>query len=172
MNRLERPVDVLAILRALTEFEVDFVVIGAVAVARHGFVRATKDVDIVPNPASDNLENLLRALKALDASPLELQDFRREELPVDLTLENLALGGNCAFSTKHGRLDVMQYIEGALETAEDYTRLRIDAVDSRFDFGTISFAGYEELLDLKTLAGRDTDLTDIRALREARGDTG
>lgn len=171
MNRFETSVDVFAILGALVKEEVDFVVIGALAVARHGFVRATKDVDIVPNPARDNLEKLLRGLRTLDASPVELQDFRREELPLELTLENLALGGNWAFSTKYGRLDVMQYIEGALETAEDYNELRAEAVDSRFDFGTVRFAGYEELLDLKTLAGRDTDLIDIRALREARRDT-
>jgi hypothetical protein len=162
---------VLAILRVLAEHEVDYVVIGGIAVARHGYVRATKDVDIVPNPAPRNLERLLRALRTLEAEPLELQDFRRAELPLELTLESLALGGNWALSTKHGRLDLMQYIGGAVETASDYERLRTEAVESRFRFGAVHFAGYEELLDLKALAGRDADLIDIRALREARGDT-
>jgi len=31
-------------------------------------------------------------------------------------------------------------------------------------------SSYEDLIDFKNLAGRDQDLTDIRALREARGD--
>jgi hypothetical protein len=170
--RVESEVDVFAVLGLLAEHEVDFVVIGAVAVARHGFVRATKDVDIVPSPALENLAKLFRALQALQAAPLELQDFRREEPPLELSVEGLAFGGNWALATKHGRLDVMQYIEGALESAEDYARLRGEAVASRFDFGTVHFAGYEELLDLKLLAGRDADLTDVRALREARGETG
>jgi len=168
---VDSEVDVLAILRVLIEHEVDFVVIGGVAVARHGFVRATKDVDIVPDPARASLGKLLGALSELEAEPLALQDFRHEELALELTLDSLALGGNWDLATKYGRLDVMQYIEGALEAREDYLRLRREAVASDMEFGTVLFAGYHELLDLKQLAGRDVDLTDIRALREARGDT-
>ena len=167
----ESEVDVLAILRVLVEHGVEFVVIGGIAVAHHGFVRATKDLDVVPNPEPDNLERLLAALRQLGAAQLEIGDFRPEELPVDLTAENLALGGNWALSTESGRLDVMQFIEGALETEEDYARLYREAVESRFDFGTVHVVAYEELLDLKLLAGREGDLTDVRALREARRDT-
>lgn len=166
----ESEVDVLAILGILVAHEVDFLVIGGVAVARHGFVRATKDVDIVPDPGKVSLGRLLDALNELEAEPRALHDFRREELPLELTLESLAYGGNWDLETKYGRLDVMQYIDGALETPDDYLRLRSQAVSGEFDFGTVLFAGYEELLDLKQLAGRDIDLTDVRALREARGD--
>lgn len=38
------------------------VVIGGVAVAAHGFVRATADVDLVPDPGPDNLRALGSAL--------------------------------------------------------------------------------------------------------------
>jgi hypothetical protein len=44
VNEFERLVDILAILRVLAKLEVDFVVIGAVAVARHGF--AGRDTDL------------------------------------------------------------------------------------------------------------------------------
>ena len=40
------------ILRLLLEATVDFVVIGGLAVGAHGFVRATKDVDIVQTAAT------------------------------------------------------------------------------------------------------------------------
>jgi hypothetical protein len=163
--------DVFGILGALVEYEVDFVVIGAVAVAHHGFVRATKDVDIVPDPAPENLAKLFRALQALEASPLELRGFRSEELPLELSPQSIALGGNWDLATKYGRLDVMQYIGGALESVEDYARLRRDSVASQFEFGAVRFVGLRELLDLKTIAGRDLDLADIRALREAHGAT-
>jgi hypothetical protein len=59
---------------------------------------------------------------------------------------------------------------GKLETPEDYERLAAAADEAHFDFGTVRFAGFEDLIDFKNLAGRDQDLTDIRALREARGD--
>jgi hypothetical protein len=81
------------------------------------------------------------------------------------------LGGNWDLSNRYGRLDVMQFLEGALEGPDDYQRLRREAVASDLGFGTVAFAGYEELLDLKQLAGREVDLIDVRALREARGDT-
>jgi len=35
----------------------------------------------------------------------------------------------------------------------------------------VLFVGYNDLLDLKTIAGRGQDLVDIRALGEARGAT-
>ena len=42
--------DLRAVLSALVEHEVRFVIIGGVAVGAHGYVRGTDDLDIVPNP--------------------------------------------------------------------------------------------------------------------------
>ena len=164
--------DVPAILGTLARHEVKFVVIGGVAVARHGYVRATKDVDIVPEPGEENLRRLFDALGELDAEPLALGELRPEELPAPLTLEGLLELGNWDLSTKYGRLDILQYVAGKQETAEDYEALAQRADEAHFDFGTVCFVGYEDLIDFKNLAGRDQDLTDIRALREARGDIG
>ena len=43
------------LLVALTNAHVDFVVIGGVAVGVHGFLRATQDLDIVPDGTPENL---------------------------------------------------------------------------------------------------------------------
>lgn len=66
---------------------------------------------------------------------------------------------------------MIQFLDGALETPEGYARLRSGAVPGRYPFGTVSVAGYDDLIGLKTLAGRDQDLIDTRALREANDDT-
>jgi hypothetical protein len=161
----------LAILATLVANEVEFLLVGGLAVGHHGYPRATKDVDIVPAPDADNLEKLWTALVELDAQVLALGDLHPEELPVALSLEALQQGANWDIRTTHGRLDIIQYREGALETAEDYERLRAGAVPDRYHFGTVWVAGYDDLIDLKTLAGRDQDLADIRALREANEDT-
>ena len=165
------PLDPLEILGALGRHEVDFVVIGGLAVGHHGFVRATKDVDVVPNPSRENLERLFAALAELEAKPAAIGDLSERELPARFSLDGLLAGGNWDLETRFGRLDVMQFIDGALESAEDYERLRSSAVAGTYEFGVKWFAGYEELLDLKQLAGRDQDLIDIRALREANRDT-
>lgn len=161
----------MAILEALVRHEVDFIVIGGVAVAHHGFLRATKDVDVIPNPSEANLGRLWSALRELEARPASLDDMRPDQLPVPLSLESLLQQGG-DLETKHGRLDILRYIVSALETAEDYKGLRERAEPNRREFGTIWFVSYADLLDFKTIAGRDQDMIDIRALEEARGSAG
>ena len=161
----------LAILATLVANDVEFLLVGGLAVAHHGYPRATKDIDVVPAPDSGNLARLRVALLELKAEMLAIGDFRPGELPVPLSVVALRGGANWDLRTAHGRLDVIQYLDGALETPEDYERLRSGAVPGRYPFGTVWVAGYDDLIDLKTLAGRDQDLIDIRALREANGDT-
>lgn len=162
--------DIPAILTALIAHEVSFIVIGGVAVAHHGFVRATKDVDIVPEPNEQNLRRLWEALVGMEAEPLALGDLRPEELPTPFTLEGLLGLGSWDLATKHGRIDILQSLVGKLETPADYDALARRADKANFEFGTVLFASYADIIDFKNIAGRDQDLTDIRALREARGD--
>jgi hypothetical protein len=155
-----RPLELLGVLR---EHEVDFVVIGGIAVAAHGYVRATRDVDIIPAPGRHNLARLLEALIDLDARH-DLGDRRPEEMPVELDLDGLAQGGNWFLSTRLGRLDVMQALEGA----RSYDGMRARAVVKE----GIAYVGLDDLIALKDAAGRDVDRIDIRALEEARGAAG
>ena len=81
------------LLGALRDHDVDFVVIGGVALAPHGYIRATKDLDIVPAPTSRNLSRLAAALRALEAEA-DLGDTGADEPPVRLSARALAEGGN------------------------------------------------------------------------------
>jgi hypothetical protein len=161
-----RPLDALGLLRVLGAHQVDFVVIGGFALAAHGVVRGTKDVDIMPDPDPGNLRRLMAALEELEAEPLMLEDFRPEELPVPLSVEGLAAGGNWLLDTRHGRLDVMQY----LAAVDDYAELRGPAVAREVSGeGPYWFAALDDLIAMKRAAGRDQDLIDIRDLERARG---
>jgi hypothetical protein len=160
-----RPLDLLG---ELVRHGVDFVVIGGFSLAAHGVVRGTKDVDVVPEPTRDNLARLMTALEALEAEPLAVGDFRPNEL-VELTLENLATGGNWLLRTKLGRLDVMQHVPGMTS----YGELRADAVVVQLrdlDLAA-AFAGYEDLIAMKQASGREQDLRDITELELARSDS-
>lgn len=171
-SRIQPAPDIPAILTTLLEHRTGFVVIGGVAVAHHGYVRATKDIDIVPEPGRENLGRLWESLEKMDAEPFVLGELRPEELPTPFTLDSLLDGANWDLATRYGRVDILQHLTGKLEGHEDYRGLFERAERTHFGFGTVFFAGYDDLLDLKNLAGRDQDLTDIRALREARGDFG
>jgi uncharacterized nucleotidyltransferase DUF6036 len=160
-----RPLDAPSLLRALGRHAVDFVVIGGFSLAAHGVVRGTKDLDIVPEPSEANLARLMIALEELDAQPIELADFRAEELPYPLNLDGLLAGGNWALSTRHGRLDVMQYVEGI----GDYEQLRQSAAEFEIDDKSYAFAGLDDLVAMKRAAGRPQDLIDIADLERGRG---
>ncbi|MDQ4029639.1 MAG: hypothetical protein M3168_01220, partial [Actinomycetota bacterium] len=127
--------DIPAMLATLVRHEMDFVVIGGVAVAYHGFVRATRDVDIIPRPERDNLARLWRALEELEARPAAARNFRPDELPVPFTLDGLLDLGSWDLETKHGRLEILQHLAGKLEEPQDYDRLRAAAEGGDYDFG-------------------------------------
>ena len=59
--------DLRGLFAVLTEAKVEFVVIGGIAVGLHGFLRATEDLDIVPNPDAGNLDRLCDVLEAQHA---------------------------------------------------------------------------------------------------------
>jgi hypothetical protein len=76
-------------------------------------VRATKDIDICPDPADANLRRLAATLAELDAKAIGLGDFAGSgELDLEPNLEGLKMGGNWTLTTKHGRLDAMRHLDG------------------------------------------------------------
>lgn len=159
--------DVDALLRVLRNHEVEFVVIGGLAVAAHGYVRATKDLDIAPRPQPENRRRLFAALESVQAEPLELAEFAPAELPVEFTPEALDGGGNWALRTTVGRIDVMQWVAAA----EDYDRLCDNALAVELpDVGRVLFAGFDDLVAMKQAAGRPEDRVDLERLRELRGE--
>jgi hypothetical protein len=157
--------DAEKLLRTLVEHDVEFVVIGGLAVAAHGYVRATKDVDIVPRPEPANRARLFAALQSLDAQPLEIGDFRPEELPVPFERGGLDEGGNWALRTTAGRIDVLQWLAGV----NGFEQLRAGALSADVPgVGVVLFAGYEDLVAMKRAAGRLQDEADLGALEDLR----
>lgn len=165
-RRREAPLRALDLLAALTHHGVEFVVIGGYSLAAHGYIRGTKDVDIVPEPGRSNLKRLLTALAELDAEHVAEGDFEPSELP-ELNLENLEQGGNWLLRTRFGRLDVMQYVEG-VTSYEQLSKGAIAPELPGFDQSP-RFAGYDDLVAMKQATGREEDLRDIAELERARG---
>jgi hypothetical protein len=155
------------LLRTLREHGVDLVIIGGFALSAHGVIRATKDVDIVPDPDPANLRRLAEALRALDAEVLLAEDFAPSELGLEPDDAGLALGGNWVLRTRLGRLDVMQDVPGL----KSYAALRARAVGVDVpDAGPLLFAGLDDLIAMKVAAGRPQDQLDVASLLRARGE--
>jgi hypothetical protein len=158
------------LLRVLVDHGVDFIVVGGYAVAAHGHVRATKDIDICPDPSDANLERLAKALAELAAEPLGLEEFAGGEFDLKPDLEGLRLGGNWTLGTRYGRLDVMQHLKGLGEDGGGWKELARRAVVRTFLGHRCRFCSYEDLMAMKRGAGRPQDEIDIRSLKAARGE--
>src|SRR4051812_40170228 len=100
--------DLAGLVRVLADYRVRFVVIGGVAVAAHGYVRATEDLDVVPDPDRDNLARLGNALVSLHARLAA--DPRRELGPAER--QALYRGRNLTLTTRLGDVDVVQRLPG------------------------------------------------------------
>jgi predicted nucleotidyltransferase len=147
-----------AILRVLAEHGVEFVVVGGIAVQTHGYVRPTRDLDIIPRPDLVNLSRLGEALAELDSR------LYRTQRPLDMTdpqiLKRAAL---VPLVTTYGRLDIMN-IESTAGKLGRYSDLRERAID--VDLGTLRVAvmGLDDLIRMKKATGREQDRIDIGAL--------
>lgn len=166
-----RPLRPEPLLATLVSHEVDFIVIGGYAVAAHGFARATKDIDICPDPTEANMMRLATALTDLEATPIGLEEFA-DEFDLKPDLEGLRMGGNWTLMTKHGRLDVMQTFGFDTGTGEEggYENLAAHAVGRNFLGHQTRFCSYDDLLRMKRAADRAQDRVDIESLKAARSE--
>ncbi len=74
--------DMEEIVRILASFEaqeVDYVIVGGVAVNLHGIVRATEDLDLFVRPTVENIERLRKALHDVYDDPC-IDEINAEEL--------------------------------------------------------------------------------------------
>lgn len=147
--------DFAAVLSALKSGDVRFVVVGAIAVIAHGYVRATRDVD--PVIAGDH-ENLDRA-RAVVAG---MGSTRQDGGP--LTARDLRAGRPWILRTRHAYLDLLP------DTVVPFEDLERRASVRRVDGIPVPICALEDLVTLKPAAGRTKDQLDLEMLRDALGD--
>lgn len=145
------------ILRVLSANSVEFVVIGGLAVQAHGYIRMTRDLDIIVRPEMVNLTRLSEALAELEAELVK---------PGTMKLHNphqLLRAPLIATNTKFGRLDVV-HVEHVAGPPKSYDALRADALVIELNGVDVPVAGLPDLIRMKRAAGREHDLADIEAL--------
>jgi hypothetical protein len=151
--------DLRALLEALHEHGVRFVVIGGVAVGAHGYLRGTEDLDLVPDPDPANLELLTKALEALDTT---MPTVEGRAFDPDKDGAVILCGGNVSADTRFGGLDVVQRLRGVPE----YGELDGDAVDSDLLGVPVRVCSLRRLREMKRRLGRTQDRLDLENLPE------
>lgn len=149
--------DLRALVAALQERGVEFVVIGGVAVTAHGYVRSTEDLDVVPAPDAENLERLAGALRDLE-STLPTAEDRAFDPARDFSV--IRRGGNVTAMTRFGGLDVVQRARGV----PSYTQLAEDAVRSELFGIPVRVCSLSRLRQMKEAQSRAQDRADLENL--------
>ncbi len=151
------PLDAQRIFAALSEHDVNYVLVGGLAAQTHGNTRMTNDVDVIPAPDPGNLERLAGALRALDARVL---NPGHEDLEVDAKM--LPRATIWQFATPHGDVDVLHDAPGSAPYAE----LRGRALVISLDEARVPVAGRDDLIRMKLARGRPIDRADVAALTD------
>lgn len=158
MTRREIPLDAAEILVVLDRHEVDYVLIGGMAVQAHGHVRTTQDADLLPGPEPANLVRLAAALNELGARPAGVS-----EPPAGWVLEpNSFTAGVVALDTHAGGVDVHPQPEGS----DRYEDVRARALVLNVAGARVPVAGLDDLIAMKRAAGRPIDRGDVLALTQ------
>ncbi len=145
--------DFKELLLAFNVRDVEYLVVGAHAMAAHGHVRATKALDIWVRPDQTNAQKLLVALSDFGAP---LQDLTKEDLTTTGTIFQIGVPPL--------RIDLITGIDG-VQFAEAWR----DRFETRFGDVPALVISRHHLIVNKKATARLQDLADVEQLEAVEG---
>jgi len=140
------------LLLAFNEHDVEYLIVGAHALAAHGHVRATKDLAVWVRSEQSNAQKILQALSDFGAplSDLSADDLTKKETIFQIGLPPL-------------RIDVITSIDG-VEFAEAWP----DRVETSFGGVPAFVISRQHLITNKKTTARLQDLADVQQLESTK----
>jgi hypothetical protein len=140
MNR-----DFAEMLSALSAAGADYLIVGAHALAVHGYPRATGDLDLWVRPTPENARRVWAALEAFQAplAELSLEDLARPDLLFQIGVVPC-------------RIDIVTGLTGVeFETAWE------NRIEREVEGQALPFIGRDDLMANKRATGRPRDVADL-----------
>ncbi|MDP2600335.1 MAG: hypothetical protein Q8P84_06345 [Deltaproteobacteria bacterium] len=138
------------LIKLLNDRHAEYLIIGAHALAAHGYTRATSDLDILINPAEENVTKVRAALEAFgyDTTDASLEDFQTKKILFrqyiyDVDIHPSASGVETDLALKNK-------IQGTFEGVSTH------------------YASLDDMIEMKKAAARDDDLKDLKYLEEIK----
>jgi hypothetical protein len=132
-------------LSAFSKEKVDYIVVGGYAIAFHGYVRGTGDIDLWIRISNENADRVWKALQTFGAP---LLDLSKEDLKIPGMVFQMGLPPN--------RIDIINTVEG-IQFDEAWPNRQF----VEFQELNIPIIGKPELLLNKRAMNRPKDLADI-----------
>ncbi|HEU0219927.1 MAG TPA: hypothetical protein VFQ98_03865 [Gallionella sp.] len=165
------------LLKMLDEAMVEFVLVGGLAVALHGYQRVTMDVDVVVAMDDENLQRFMSAAKAAGlrptipvpleslAQPKLIEQWYREMGQAGKPHSGCSQKGMLAFSLR-GNETMATVLDVLVRPKVSFSELRRDATLVKVGPIDIPVASIAHLIAMKTGTGRGKDAVDIEELRK------
>jgi hypothetical protein len=144
--------DLAGVVADAEAVRLEYVVIGGFSVIYHGYIRATKDSDLLVPDGPDADAAVLRFIAQVDGRRL-----RDDKV---LTLGDVATAHNLRINSRHGIVDIMR---GGLPPL-DYETVAERAETTEWDGQTVRVAALSSVVGFKRLAGRAQDRMDLAEL--------
>lgn len=156
--------NIFQLIKMLDDGQVDYVVVGGLAVALHGYHRLTLDVDVVLAMSEDNLRRFIACARRNGLQPtipVPIESLANPELIETWYVEK----GMLAFSLR-AKDAYATVIDVLVRPVVPFEELRRDA--SRVAVGTLNvpIASIDHLIVMKSGTGRAKDVLDIEELRK------
>jgi hypothetical protein len=153
-----------AVVVALKDAGVRYLVAGGLAVNAHGYLRFTKDLDLVAQLVPDNIESAFTALGALGyrpTVPITAAQFAdatlRERWIREKGMQVLQF-----WSDKHRETPIDLFVREPFPFDEEYRRALVKPLRGSI---SVRFVSIPTLIRMKEAAGRPQDTIDIEHLR-------
>lgn len=145
--------DFVDLVACFLEQGVSFVVVGAYALAAHGFPRTTGDIDLFVEPTPDNADRVYQALLDFGA-PVQAHQVARADFAAPGNVYQLGLPPR--------RIDVLTSISGV-----SFEEAAAETIEGKLGPLTVRFIGRAAMRRNKLAAGRPKDLLDAALLEES-----
>jgi predicted nucleotidyltransferase len=145
------------ILEDLNEAEVRYVLIGGIALIRHGVVRATRDIDAVFDPDPENVRRINSLVSKWGATRPDGSPIPNEGIAPDRSFH---------LATSMGDIDLVSEAVAGFSFGELSARAETRKVDG-VEAPICSLA---DLVAMKRAVGRERDLADLADLEAAHGE--
>ena len=142
--------DYKEMLQSLQKHDVDYILVGAYALAAQGYPRSTMDIDIWVNPNKGNSSNLYKALVDFGAPIEDINEDTFKEKGIIFQI-----------GVAPCRIDIITEISGGIEFTEANTR----SIKTKIAGVSLNILSVEDLIKNKEATGRPKDIEDAKILR-------
>jgi hypothetical protein len=152
----------------LLEFQkqkVKYIIVGGIAINLHGILRGTADIDILVDMTDENLKKIVSILKKQGyhvKQPVDPMGIANKEIRYDWIHNKNMKAFNFYKENEYKEVDII------IESPVSYKQAKKNALQLKIGRMKIPVISINDLIKMKSHAGRDEDQKDIEQLKRIK----